>query len=120
MKVEVRDGTRETQVLTGMIVDTAVVTRVAAHWSKQMFASPWANLIGDWCVKYHKRYGRAPGKDIRLSFEGWIEEHPGDESTALLVGNFLGSLSDRYESVGEDINPDSLLDLAGKYFQPFQ
>lgn len=118
MKVESRDGGDERQVLTGMIVDPVVIGKVAARWNRDgLFGSRWANLIGGWCVKYFLRYGTAPKAQIETVFGSWASSGQRDKSTVQLVDRFLSGLSDEHERLASELNPDYVVDLAGRHFQ---
>jgi hypothetical protein len=114
VKVEKHEGSHERRILVGMVVDKSVLGRLAQHWGDEMFASKWANLVGNWCVKYFERYGKPPGKHIQSAFERWASSHK-DEATVKLVERFLQQCSEEYESA-EDINADHLVDIAAEYF----
>jgi hypothetical protein len=117
MKVERVDGRQEGSVLTGMIVHNRVLAKVAPKWEKDgLFGSPWANKVGSWCVKYHKKYGKAPGKNVQNLFDSWAEDNKHDKDTVKLVERFLGSLSNRYSAKKKEVNPDFVIDQASDLF----
>jgi len=116
MKVSRRDSAKEKQILTGMIVENIVLGRIAGKWRRDgMFHVRWANLVGQWCVDYFQRYGKAPRGDINGVFRSWAEQ-ANDEDTIDLVDRFLSGLSDDYESEAAEINPDYLADVAAEHF----
>lgn len=117
MKTTTHDNTEEKRILTGMIVDTVVLGRVAEKWKKEegLFRVRWANLIGGWCVRYFSKYAKAPGKNIRGLFESWAERAT-DKNTVDLVESFLGHLSEDFAEEKEAINADYLVDIAGTHF----
>lgn len=116
MKIERVEGNQERQILTTMIVDDVALGRIAAKWEERdMFRSTWANVVGDWCVKYHNRYGKAPAKAIQGLFETWAQASKDKDSVAL-VDKFLVGLSGEYESLAKDSNSDYIVDVAAKHF----
>jgi hypothetical protein len=116
MKVEKRDGSREKLITTAMITNDLVLSRIATKWDKEgMLHSPWANLVGGWCVEYHKRYGKAPRKAIVGLFQSWAEDHD-DKELVKSIESLLGGLSGSYIRAGKEINPDYVVDLAGQHF----
>jgi hypothetical protein len=116
MKVIKRKSTNERLVLTGMIVNQSVLTRIASKWDKDgLFSSPWSNIVGKWCVDYAKRYNKAPGKQIEGIFQTWAENH-GNEEEVQLVEKYLGQLSGEYAKLKKECNPDYVIDLAGELF----
>ena len=115
MKIECKTRNDERLILTGMIVDDIVISRISHKWAGQMFKSRWSNLIAKWCIKYHKKYNQAPKNQIESLFETWAAKTKNKESLNL-IENFLGSLSDEYEALAEECNPDYTIDMAGRYF----
>ena len=115
MLVEKRSGRDERRILTGMIVDDMVLGRIAGKWERDLFRSKWANLVGGWCVKFHRQYGKAPRKAIEGLFETWAEQDK-DRDTVKLVEKFLGGLSNEYRSLSKDSNSEFVIDTASKYF----
>ena len=115
MRVTSRTGSRERQVLTGMIVDRTILARIVPKWDGKLFASDWSNIVGKWCVDFFKKFGIAPGKEIEGIFEQWEETCKDKESVALVDG-FISSLSKEYELAKENLNRDLILDYAGELF----
>ena len=116
MIIDRYDGSQSRQVLTGMITSTRVLNRLTPKWSKDgLFATAWENVIGAWCVQYHKRYKKAPGRNIEGLYANWAETS-GDKDTIKLVGKFLSELSGRYVSLKKKTNPDFVIDQAGELF----
>lgn len=110
-----RDGRREREILTGMVVNPLVLGRVASKWEDPgLFSSPWANLVGKWCVDFHREHQQPPARGIESLFQTWAETNQ-DEKLIRSVEAFLTSISDEYEH-SDGINPEYLLDVAGKYF----
>ena len=115
MKIEKRHGSDERRILTAMIVNQTVLSRVAPKWEKGgLFQSAWGNLVGEWCVDFYDRYEEPPGKSIEGLFEAWAEG--GDKETVKLVESFLSSLSDEYDRLNEEVNPEFVLDCANRHF----
>lgn len=116
MKTTKHDATDEKRILTGMVVDTTVLGRVAGKWRPDgMFRVRWANLVGRWCVDYFRKYDKAPQGDIEGLFQSWADRTD-DDNTVDLVDRFLADLSGEYEEEAEDINPDYLVDQAAEHF----
>ena len=120
MRIQDRSNAEERRIIQAVICDDVVCARVAAQWPERdgLFAGKWANLIGSWCVKYQRKYGKAPGKRIETIFAGWAQKI-NDAETVSLVEKALVGLSDDYEP---DDNQDAvyLLDLASKCFNRVQ
>jgi len=115
MKVEERDGTRERLVLTGMVTDEKVLSRVASRWDGENFAADWLNVVGGWCVNYYRKHNEAPRGHVRGLFASWAERRK-DDGLTRAVADFLTSLSDDYERE-ESGNPDYLVDQASELFR---
>lgn len=117
MIVQKRDGTPDRRILIGCVVDKTVLAAVAQKWEAPgLFGSKWANLVGGWCVAFHQKHGKAPGKAIEAYFEKWAETRSKDADTTALVDTFLASLSGEYARHKKALNPDHLIDLAGERF----
>src|SRR5688572_28508071 len=116
MIVEKRDSTQERQVLIGMVVNDSVLAKISPKWTKEgLFNSPWSNLIGKWCVEFHRKYDKAPGRSLEGIYTAWSEGGT-DPDTAKIVEKFLSGLSSEYADLKESINPDFIVDVAGKHF----
>ena len=115
MKVEEHSNKDERKILTAMIVNDHVVARIAAHYEKQLFESPWANLVAGWCVKFHSKYDKAPGVEIEAMFDRWAPKPTHDKATVQIVRKFLEGLSDEY-SRSREINVEHTIDRAASYF----
>jgi hypothetical protein len=116
MRWEKITGTKERRIVTGMIVSPVVLSRIVPKWEdKGLFEAPWANLVGGWCVEYHKHYNKAPGKNIAASFEAWAEDNE-DKASVQLVEKFLSSISGEYASLKKEVNADHIIDMAGVHF----
>lgn len=117
MKVTKRQGDRERLVLTAMVVHPHVLARIAAAWRADgLFRTTWANTVAGWCVGYYRTYAAAPMGHIEELFEDWANERQRNEEDTALMERFLGHLSDEYEQHAEGLNPDYVIDEAGKYF----
>lgn len=117
MKLEKREGTTERTILTGMVVSTSVLSRIALKWkSEGLFRSTLSNIVGGWCVKYFQRHSKAPGKDVVNLFSRWAQDREGDQDTVKLVQKYLESLSGEYSRLRKSINSEFVLDLAGEHF----
>ena len=117
MKVQKRDGTNERTILIAMIVDKAVLGRIAAKWEKGgLFNNKWSNTIAGWCVDYFEKYDDAPKRAVEGLYESWASKHKGKDVLPN-IENFLASLSKEYESKKEEINSDYVVEQAELYFK---
>ena len=114
--IEYTDGAVIRQVLVGMVTDPIVLAKVALCWdSPGMFSSKWANVIGELCVKYWRKYARVPGPAIETRFRSWGDRHSGDEESLRAGESFLATLSQEYENASP-VSSAYLIDMAGDYF----
>jgi replicative DNA helicase len=116
MKVEHFDGRNERKILTAMIVNKIVLSRIASKWTNDLFRSKYANKVGGWCVSHYNKYKTAPRKDIITLYENWAEQNQKDPDTIKLIGTFLKGLSDDYKQLNREINPELVIDTAQEYF----
>lgn len=116
MQVKPFEATTERSVLTAMIVNRAVLARVAHDYSRDMFGSDMGNLIASWCVKYYREYEDAPGATIQNIFESWATRPTADSRVIDAVERLLVGLSGEYERLAEETNSDFVLDKAAGYF----
>ncbi len=106
-------------VLTALIVDDLVLAKISNKWKTGLFRTNWANLIAGWCIKYHIKYSKAPKGQIENLYQSWASTHDSKENTRL-VEKFLGSISDDYEELEQEINSQYIIDIAGRYFNEVQ
>lgn len=108
-------------ILTGMIVDPIVLGKIAPKWGKTelggagLFRSEWSNLIGRWCVTFHRKFGKAPGRSIETAFSRWAERTD-DKQTRQLVERYLSGLSSEYARLRRESNSDFVVDAAARFF----
>lgn len=114
MRKKVINSNDERQILIGMIVDSGVLGKIAFRWQRKMFRSDWANHVGQMCVDYYNKYGKAPQKSIEGLFRRFASKRDEDDKTVEVVDKFLLSLNGEYEQLKE-INPDFVIDMAKTY-----
>lgn len=113
-KVEGYENTKERTVLIGMVTDQTVLSHVASVWDGKLFQSPYANVIGDLCVKHYLRHRSPPKRGIESLFGSWAAEGRQDDLVSLCE-SFLAGLSAEYER--DDLpNPGLIIDQAGDHF----
>jgi hypothetical protein len=116
MKIKNRDNSAGSKVLTGMIVNTRFLRRIAALWKAPgLFADKWTNLVGGWCVDYLKRYNKAPRHHIEDLYQEWSEKYPENEA-ADPIEKLLRRLSSKHAATSKSLNVDLLLDQANELF----
>jgi len=113
MKAKRFQGTAARQVLAAMITDPLVCARIAAKWPDEgLFDSNWANQIGWWCVKYHRRYNAPPDRKIKNIFESWASKPRDDETVAAIERVLVSTSNENRDSTDSEF----LLDLSEEYF----
>lgn len=105
----------ERSILTGVVVHSRVLARIAAKAESDPFRSKWSNLIYKWCLVHHRKYGKAPKAAVQSYFRHYAEKS-NDEATVSIVEKFLEGLSEEYARVKKEINEDFLVDMAARYF----
>lgn len=115
MKITKKTNKEERQIVTAMIVNEQVLARIASKYDKEMFPSPWSNLVSGWCVNYFRKYKKAPRKAIETLFNKWASDSE-DQSTIDLVESYIKSLSRQYDEESHEINADYVIDTASAYF----
>jgi hypothetical protein len=118
MRIEKRNSLTEKRILTGMIVDTKVLSVLHSKW-KHQFRSKWSNLVGQWCIDFFTKYEKAPKSHIEGIFESWSSKTK-EKETIEIIEKFLRTLSEEYEHLEKESNSDYLIDLAGKFFNQVQ
>lgn len=112
---EIKTGP-ERRIVTAMIVDVSVLAKIAPRWDKEgLMVSPWANLVGAWCVEYYEKYGKAPGKNIEGLYQSWADG-VNDKDLKGLVEDYLDELSEDYKSLKKHSQSDYILDSANQFF----
>jgi hypothetical protein len=115
MKIQKISNLDEKHILTAMIVDDKVLSRLYTKYEPNLFKTKWANLISKWCMIYFKKYERAPKNNIESLFYKWTKSAK-DIDTIDLIAAFLKTLSDDYDSLSKESNTEYILDLCGNYF----
>lgn len=114
-------GKAERKLLTAMVMNKAVLSRICSRWPSQggLFYSSGANLLASWCVDHYRQYEDAPKGNIVTCFEQWTEKPRGDEERKFIEG-LLRSLSEEYEHSGWETNGEIdqkyAIDLASAHF----
>lgn len=110
-----RDGSAERKIAIAMVVNKTVLAAISSRWSTDLFSSRWANIVGELCVNYYRKYKQAPLKDIEGLVDSWAGTGR-DKDLISLVDQFLRELSSEYAKSDDEINPQYILDLASEYF----
>lgn len=115
MQIERYDGEPERTILISFITSVEFLAKVSPKWDMTLFRSEWSAIIGDWCVSYFKKHGRAPGKKIVSLFHTWAEKSQ-NEDVRKSINRLLVSLSRQYDSLAEEVVISYSLELAEGYF----
>jgi hypothetical protein len=123
MKVERKDGKVAKRILTAMIVEKEVLSKIAPKWNSKEgnFDSEYSNIIGNFCVKHYNKYGDAPGKTIQSIFDSWSSNGGATKKEVVpIIERFLNNLSEEYEELSEGINVEHTVDTAAQHFNQVQ
>ncbi len=115
MKVHKQDGSAIRKILTALIVSKEVLAAALPQWGTNMLGTRQANLIGNWCVDYFRRYHKAPKADIQDWVDKWAIEHPNEKETSQLMEKVLEGLSNAYERRRKEVNVPYTIDLIAEY-----
>jgi len=118
MKISKQKPNVQRRVLAGVIYLDRLCCQIAGQWTDEgLFESPWANTVAWWCVRYARKYGKAPKGNIYTIFEAWAQKRHVPEELVEGVRSFLDQLADIRKSVGSE---DYMTDLAARYFNRVQ
>jgi hypothetical protein len=85
------DGRSERLCVTSLCLDTKVLAAVHNQLKSNSFASKWANIVCDWCLKHFAEFAEAPGPTgIEARFTEWAPA--ADEALAKIVESWLTGL----------------------------
>lgn len=106
----------EARILTGMIVSTDFLSRIAGIWNEEYIRSPEVAIAAGWVFEYFDRYARAPDADIQGVLVSKMRTGAVDESQGELIEIMLQRASEEY---GRDkrFNSDYLFDQTREYFR---
>jgi hypothetical protein len=93
------DGDKLRHVLIGMVIDANVIAAIAPHWPAHggLFGTPYADLIGSWCIEHYRKHNTAPGRAIEDIFIDWAAGSRNDDVVEA-VEKLLGALNDQYDA----------------------
>ncbi|MCJ7747889.1 MAG: hypothetical protein MUP27_09100 [Desulfobacterales bacterium] len=108
------DSRIERQICIGLIVDDRFLRELKPLCSPDSFQASFIRRVAGWCLEYHEKYGKTPGKHIEDLYLQHRAEIPEDE--AKLVEEFLAGLSEEYERAG-GFNADYVRDKAEQHIR---
>lgn len=115
-----KSGSVNRSILTAMITNRKVLAAISSQWEEPgLFASKMENTIGEWCVSYYNKYGRAPELNIKSRFDKWAGKNK-NKDLVEPVETFLSRLSSEYESRKKQIKADFIIDEAQGLFRRAQ
>lgn len=117
MKISRYEGQECRLILTGMITDQVVCSRIASmkRNGEPLFNHPWADTVARWCTEYMRKYDTPPNGNIRQIFSDWAESEKADKETVEAIEKFLTLMSREYEKDSPK-SSDFILDVASQYF----
>ncbi len=108
------DSRIERQICIGLIIDSRFLRELKPLCSPDSFQASFARRVAGWCLEYHEKYGKTPGRHIEDIYLQHKSEIPEDE--AKLLEEFLAGLSEEYEHAG-GFNTDYVRDKAEQHFR---
>lgn len=117
MKVSRYDGQELRLVLTGMVTDQTVCSRISAMRKngEALFNHLWADTVAGICTDYMKKYDQPPNGNMEQLFKNWAEKNTADKNTIEMIERFLDYMSREYEKDSPK-SSKFILDVAGRYF----
>lgn len=108
------DSRIERQVIIGMIISDRFIREIRPLCSPDGLQADFARRVAQWCLDYHAKYGKPPGKHIEDLYLQHKKEVPEEE--AALLEEFLSGISEEYERAG-GFNDVYILDEAEQHFR---
>lgn len=109
MRIREIDSSVRKSVLTGLIVSDQFLGVAAKSLDLDLLDEGPFRQIAQWCFDYHRKYKKAPKRQIESVYEAWIAKEKQPPRTANTIRDLLTELSDRYKSNG-DLNLPFMLD----------
>ena len=106
----------ERKIVTGLILSTNFTKRIDPLIKIKWFQTEESKRIANWCLRYFRRYGKAPNQYIQDIYQMEVENL--DKDVAEMIETVLFSLSEEYDRT--QFNVDFYLDEAEKYFKKRQ
>jgi len=102
------ESQRERRILIALVVSSEFLAQAERVLDLELIDSELFRVVADWCLNYHRSYGKAPVQHVEDMFHKWSEDN---ENTDLVdsVKDFLESLGEEYEKAPE-LNVPYLLD----------
>lgn len=118
MKVRIKkiDNTIEKQILTGMIISDEFLPQIKEIWKDDLIKIPYVRTVGNWCMKFHAKYNKAPGKNIKKIYQKESFSNQLEDEQASLFEKFLIELSEDFERQ-DKFNFQYVLDNAVERFK---
>lgn len=110
-----KDGPEIRRIVTAMVVSRKALSRIGLVWKDKPFMAKWPNVIGQWCIDYFRKHGKAPRNHIEAMLATWSAKQR-DESTVKLVSSFLATLSGEHVQLAKEINPEFAAQQAAEHF----
>lgn len=109
------------RVIGAMLMNTAVLSKIAPLWPAGGFQGLFDNKVGDqvgfWAVEHYRQFSQAPGQAITAIYQDWIEQEGANKEITDAVEKMLQAASDEFNP---EWGTDYLLDLAKNVFNSIQ
>lgn len=115
--VEYNDGRRQRLVLSYMIFHKGTLARIASAWKEGgMFDEEVCDAVGQMCVDYLERCGRAPKANIRPLIVDWLDHHQHQHEKFERMQAIVAPVLDGMNEFKANLDPKYGVVLAQKLF----
>ena len=87
----------ERRIITGLIVSSDYVRKVAPFWRDEFIESPELRRVARWCLDHFEQYDRAPERDIEALFMSALKAESVGKAEAELIEVILTRISDDFD-----------------------
>ena len=104
----------ERQIIIGMICSSDYLRKIALIYQTAFLKAREARLLASWCLRYFKKYEKAPKEQIETIYQTKLRQGKIKEKEAVWIEKILISLSEEQDK--KELNEPYLYDEAEKYF----
>ena len=120
VKITQADSWEEREIVTALITNDDFLKQTKEWIRPELFESPWAQIVAEWCLEWGANYSHAPNRNIERIFRKKTKSNLSslDEPQTELLREYLTWLSGQYEEREEiEQNTDYLIEQVAKpYF----
>jgi hypothetical protein len=115
MKIKRYSGKEQQQILVGLITDPVFCSRMSSIWNfdEKHFEDSDYEMTAGWCIRFFRKYGKVPNKQLRALFQKWSSLKATSEKRAEIVEKKLIQL-DRSRKK-QALDTEVLIEIAEEY-----